>query len=553
MVALIPSRFKFMDQKVKQEIKIGIPDDNEKLVVGKSATQGPREYQFKVGHLTINLIDTPGIGDVEGIDTDKKNFENILTFLSNYDKLHAVCILLKPNQSRLTVAFRFCVLELMSHLHKSLVQNMMFCFTHTRSTFYNPGDTFDLLQELLTANGVNIELENRKTYFCYDNEAFRLLACLNNGIQIERRKMEAYSESWTFASEMTHHMVNQIRSLPPHDTKNTVTMNEARNIVISLSKPMAEILEVVDKSRQEGEIAKTLINNADNDIKEFEKNLHFNGFSLETTPLSYPMTVCAHSDCIKHVQVGESRHQDTVYVTVCHDHCSVKGIQTEMTNNPNLGKCRAFNCSGDDCRKCGHDFKVHMHITYTTKIVEEEFLSKEAQKNINEKGSIKDKKKEFLRQTENKIVELESERMIIMECAAKFATFMKSTAMIAYNDSFNDYLDMLILDEENKSEQLRDDQKIKKLRENKQIYTQQIENLKKAMNTGSDKGIIDAQDIYKMKAELMKLKHYGRTLKSMLGEFLIFKDCNHQMEKDHLIPMLLLTFSCIYVFLMWVS
>ena len=127
----------------------------------------------------------------------------------------------------------------------------MFCFTHTRATFYNPGDTFDLLQELLHKNNIDIPLENGKSYFCFDNEAFRLLACLNNGIEIDRRKMVAYTESWTFASEMTHQMFDQIRSLPPHDTKKTVSMNEARNIVIKLSKPMAEILDVVEKTKEE--------------------------------------------------------------------------------------------------------------------------------------------------------------------------------------------------------------------------------------------------------------------------------------------------------------
>ena len=87
-----------MDQNEKKEIKIGNLDVNERHVIGKSATQEPREYNFMIDKRMVNLIDTPGIGDVDGIDRDKKNFANILTFLSRYDKLHAVCILLKPNQ-----------------------------------------------------------------------------------------------------------------------------------------------------------------------------------------------------------------------------------------------------------------------------------------------------------------------------------------------------------------------------------------------------------------------------------------------------------------------
>ena len=153
---------------------------------------------------------------------DKKSFENILAFLTNYDELHAVCILLKPNQSRLTVAFRFCVLELMSHLHKSLTQNMIFCFTHTRATFYEPGDTFNLLEELLRKNNINLKLKNGSTYFCFDNEAFRLLACVKNGINFSQKRLDAYSESWSFASETTTSMIKKITTLSPHDTRKTV-------------------------------------------------------------------------------------------------------------------------------------------------------------------------------------------------------------------------------------------------------------------------------------------------------------------------------------------
>lgn len=42
--------------------------------------------------------------------------------------------------------------------------------------------------------------------------------------------------------------------------------------------------------------------------------------------------------------------------------------------------------------------------------------------------------------------------------------------MIPYNDSFGDYVDMLIKDEEAKKEEIRDDGKIRKLKEEKLTY-----------------------------------------------------------------------------------
>ena len=169
---------------------------------------------------------------------------------------------------------------------------------------------------------------------------------------------------------------------------------------------------------------------------------------------------------------------------------------------------------------------VHMHITYTTTIVEEKFISEDSQRLINEKGSEKEKKEEFLKQLEIKIDELEDERMMIMKSAASFATFMKENALIPFNDSFDEYLDMLITDERNKSVEIRDKQKIEILIENKRIYGEQIKALKHAISSGSNKDF-GVKDVYEAKTQLMGLKHYGKNLKVTLGIKLTLNKLNN--------------------------
>ena len=153
------------------EIAFG-EDSNEEFEVGQSATQFPREYTFETETTRYHLIDTPGIGDCRGLEKDKENFDNILAFLTCYEKIKAVVVFLKANNPRLTVAFKFCILELLTHLHESLKSNIIFAFTNSRGTSYRPGDTLHVLKKLLTENNVNITL-SPKTYFCFDNEAFR--------------------------------------------------------------------------------------------------------------------------------------------------------------------------------------------------------------------------------------------------------------------------------------------------------------------------------------------------------------------------------------------
>lgn len=148
-------------------------NDNEVCVTGQSATQSPQEYTFDTENESIHLIDTPGIGDSRGSDQDKENFSNILDFLTRYDKINAVVVLLKPNNARLTVTFRFCVSELLTHLHKSLVSNIIFAYTNSRSTMYRPGDTLAALKLLLNEYEITMEHSAKLNHFCFDNEAFR--------------------------------------------------------------------------------------------------------------------------------------------------------------------------------------------------------------------------------------------------------------------------------------------------------------------------------------------------------------------------------------------
>ena len=120
----------------------------------------------------FHLIDTPGIGDCRGIEKDKENVQNILAFLTCYNKLNSVVVLLKPNSARLTVAFKFCVLEMLTHLHRSLVSNIIFAFTNSRGTFYRPGDSLPVLKNVLQRNKIEINV-SPSNCFCFDNEGFR--------------------------------------------------------------------------------------------------------------------------------------------------------------------------------------------------------------------------------------------------------------------------------------------------------------------------------------------------------------------------------------------
>lgn len=209
-VVLIKSKFVVTDENLVEKVisataKINIL--NESDVLSDSATQETKIYTFPIlgKKKVLRLIDTPGIGDTRGIDQDELNCDDILRKISQYDEIHAICVLLKPNDARITAQFEFSVKQLLSRLDKSATNNIIFIFTNSRASLYRPGDTFPALQRLLQnireqPPHVDIPLRKENT-FCMDNEAFRFLMAMKE-VKFDDGAVSDFKKSWNISREV---------------------------------------------------------------------------------------------------------------------------------------------------------------------------------------------------------------------------------------------------------------------------------------------------------------------------------------------------------------
>ncbi len=527
---LIPSQFTFTKQGKSVEIKIGEVSENEMLQTGHSATQETRSYIFHVGDRKIRLIDTPGIGDSRGIEQDRKNFDNILSYLSYYDEIHAVCILLRPNNSRLNAMFRFCIQELLARLHTSAKTNIVFCFTNARATFYQPGDTLPALNKMLEEKKIGITA-NPNNYFCFDNEPFRFLACLKNKVEFNDEDIRTYAASWDRAVNETNKLFGHINKIPPHKIRNTLSMNESRRVIVAMSKPMAEVAKTIQENMQAAKDAMEQINLHARGMTDLENNLKFAGVDLVREELPFPMTVCAHSKCVENVAVGKANIQKVNYKQICHDHCTLSGIPTETTNDARLQGCGCI--SGTTCHECGHHYTYHMHLTYNLEKVSKVFISDDVQKKIMAKKTEKEQKEEFKRQIDVKLCELQDEEKTILQVSAKYGAFLKDNAIIPYNDAVGDYLDIVIKHEEDKNEILRNKDLLQRLRKLRAEYEKEKQILDKAMRSGTT---TTPEQIMELQQQLFDLKHFGKTLKDIFEGISISRSSRSLQFRETVAP-----------------
>lgn len=128
--------------------------------------------------------------------------------------------------------------ELLTHLHRSAAQSMVFGFTSSRITNYTPGDAFGPLSTVLRDHAdVGLRLMHETTY-CFDSEGFRYLAAHKNGHDMEN--FDDFRRSWEQSSKETQRLLTHFTSRAPHRVRDTLSLNNARRLIQELTKPMAE-------------------------------------------------------------------------------------------------------------------------------------------------------------------------------------------------------------------------------------------------------------------------------------------------------------------------
>lgn len=85
--------------------------------------------------------------------------------------------------------------------------------------------------------------------------------------------------------------------LKPHLTKNTVSINEARRLIMQLAKPLADISEVIGNNMYAWEQQMKNLKRENQSLNELKKNMFIPVIDIRETHFDQPRTVCADLKC----------------------------------------------------------------------------------------------------------------------------------------------------------------------------------------------------------------------------------------------------------------
>ena len=494
---LVPASFTLTDNDSfeSRTIVVGTPDTNENVTGdGASSTQMCRSYSFCIGNRLIRLIDGPGVGDTRSVDHEARNFEFILNYINQYEHLNGICILLKPAQTRLDVYFRYCVKELLRHLHVNAKDNIMFVFTNSRPTFFKPGDTTPLLKKLLKdlheKNGVDVPFNTTNT-FMFDNESFRFLAVYKQGLNFLLNEKEQFSGSWEKSVKEFYRLIVRICQCDLHAIQDTQSLNEAQIIIHKLSRPVGEIMTLIEENIQMAKQYKEkLLKNPSNDLS--------NSLPQKVgvfVPLRERLTVCVNDKCTEVINVnGEQRIN---YKSSCHIGCSLHQAVQECIGHPILRRCWAMQRT-DNCRKCGCHWMKHMHITYR-------YEHKVTHVELNESTGYQTPRS-ILSLIDQRITDLRSEEAEIRRTCVQLSLFLKQNSITPFNDDMLEYLNHFIKEEKQKQSEGKDNAEvIRGLEQMVKDYTQEMTLYARSIPTRSENFLENAKSIEQILELVYKL------------------------------------------------
>jgi GTP-binding protein EngB required for normal cell division len=246
-IALMPVSFVMTvgDQFEERIVRFGGVDPNEDYNhPGQSVTQKCKSYVFAISSRTkLRLIDTPGMGDTRGLAQDDFNMKHILSFIDNLPHINAICILLKPNEAKLNVVFRSYFTRLLHFMGEDVRNNIVFCFTNTRATFFAPGDTGPLLKEMLSNFPIKHIPFKKTNTFCFDSESFRYLMARENGIEFDEYQKGEYQESWLKSVKESIGLLQYIcDKLQPYPHTRWQSIENAQFQITQLIRPILETI-----------------------------------------------------------------------------------------------------------------------------------------------------------------------------------------------------------------------------------------------------------------------------------------------------------------------
>ena len=167
-------------------------------------TKSASKYAYSPSKWTVksstwDWLTPPPIGAPRGIEQHNINLDNILAYLATLKKVHAICFVLKSNQTRFT---KYCLKQTLARLDKSASPNIVFITTDSKTGENRAEECLVPLYRYMLSKPPHMCIPlSHKNIFAFDNEAFSALLDIQDGKSYNQDELKSFARSWNISSK----------------------------------------------------------------------------------------------------------------------------------------------------------------------------------------------------------------------------------------------------------------------------------------------------------------------------------------------------------------
>ena len=445
--------------------------ENTNKSQANSQTNQVRIYNIRsIGRYPpVKIIDTPGFGDTEGIETDKKIVQQIETFFrENLNTINAICFVTKSTNNRLTISQKYIISRIMDIFGEDVKEIFIFMLT------FCDGGSPNIIEQLQNKDCPCQEiidlLKDSPWYFKFNNSSF-----------FESNREDEYTQLfWKLGIKNFQEFMSRLKSLPRKSlTLTKEVLKERKKLEDQINILNKKLREGLDKIEEIKEIIKIITSLQEdlNDSKNYTKIIKTPTFKKKNKDPNFYATTCII--CNK----------------TCHSNC-------EIADDDEKRKCTSMDSNGYCIycpKKCRWD--QHKNRNYIIEeIMEEKEITLEQLKEryLNSKNKLS-LKKQFLQGAKDELITINMDCLQFQEL---ICNSVKKIQEIALNknkfESDEEFIDLLIEVEKsehhpdwqnriNNLEMLKEQKKL--LREIYQGTNMQLNQIKEFISCDLDKFI----------------------------------------------------------------
>lgn len=334
MQVLIPFSFYYTDEDSfgGKVIYIGEEDEYEQIMErSQTGTRKCRSFVFRIGDRLLRFIDTPPVGDTRGCKQDIQNIDEIMNYIARYKYLHAISILLRPDQTRADVDFQYHLLEYLRHLPKNAVENIIYIFTRSRSTLFQPGRTHTFLRHLFGEYHQKYDIQipfQRANAFSVDNEGFRYVALHHHGISYSDERAQIFSRSWNYTIKELVRLLPYVIDRRACAVSDIVSLYQVQRFISLLTHSIFQMPYHVHEAIHQAEEYKRKTSQISYNISQHD---------IEITSIDPPQLVSTNPKCAEVTYVDGSLKIGSK--SICYRGSCFAGSAVGNKHYPNIRNC----------------------------------------------------------------------------------------------------------------------------------------------------------------------------------------------------------------------